>query len=207
MGEQAYQQQVKSFVHEFIEMSVPQQQREDIRAIIIAGDATPAAITELGNIALDAVGTSVVKLMTQIDPSEVIAYGAAAWARMMQQHPELFVSTDCQLIPSDEEYAAMLEKFRLAELAELASFNELVHLNGIARLSELHVSRSGGDGAWQQGPEFCVRQGHSPWSLAHVPWSLFMCYIGYNVEALHGRMLDKFESRSSRIRSAPGKHA
>jgi hypothetical protein len=67
---------------------------------------------------LEAVGTNVVRLMTDIDPSEVVAHGAAVWARMMQQNPEDFMTHDGNRLPSDEEWAEILEKERLADLAE-----------------------------------------------------------------------------------------
>jgi hypothetical protein len=67
---------------------------------------------------LEAVGTDVVRLMTDIDPSEVVAHGAAVWARMMQQQPEDFMTHDGNKLPSDEEWVEILEKKRLGDLAE-----------------------------------------------------------------------------------------
>jgi hypothetical protein len=46
-------------------------EREDIRAIVIFGEAPASSIAELGTLALEAVGTDVVKLMTEIEPSEL----------------------------------------------------------------------------------------------------------------------------------------
>jgi hypothetical protein len=64
------------------------------------------------------VGTDVAKLMTDIDPTEVVGHGAAVWARMMQERPEDFQTHDGNILPSDEEWAEMLEKKRLADLDE-----------------------------------------------------------------------------------------
>jgi hypothetical protein len=40
------------------------------------------------------------------------------WARMMQERPEDFQTHDGNILPSDEEWAEMLEKKRLADLDE-----------------------------------------------------------------------------------------
>ena len=51
-------------------------------------------------------GTEVVQVMTEIEPSEVVAHGAAVWARMTQEHPELFTTSRGYQIPDDEYWAA-----------------------------------------------------------------------------------------------------
>jgi hypothetical protein len=43
--------------------------------------------------------------MTDFAPSEVVAYGAAVWARMTQQHPDRFTTYDGNRIPDDEYWA------------------------------------------------------------------------------------------------------
>ncbi|KAH7384460.1 hypothetical protein BKA66DRAFT_462239 [Pyrenochaeta sp. MPI-SDFR-AT-0127] len=106
IGKQAYQERINEFVQEFIANQVlPQHKRENIRAIVITGEASTEAITELGIAALNAVGTGVVKLLTEIKPSEVVAHGAAVWARMTQHHPEHFKTHTGNKIP-DEQYWA-----------------------------------------------------------------------------------------------------
>jgi phenolic acid decarboxylase len=52
-----------------------------------------------------------VKLMTDIDPSETVAHGAAVWAKFVQEHPDEFVGFDGTIIP-DEEYYIRHEEMR-----------------------------------------------------------------------------------------------
>jgi hypothetical protein len=87
-----------------------QPQRQEVRAIVITGEASKAAIAKLGDFALKMVGTEAVRLITDIDASELVAYGAAVWARMTQQHPERFSTPAGNIIPDDEEWARMLER-------------------------------------------------------------------------------------------------
>jgi phenolic acid decarboxylase len=44
-------------------------------------------------------------LMTHIDPSEVVAHGAAVFARMTEEHPDRFTAYDGNRIPDDEYWA------------------------------------------------------------------------------------------------------
>jgi hypothetical protein len=82
ISKEAYTEQLSSFVRGFIDDEVlPHRAREDIRAIVVAGEASASAIAELTAITHDAVGTDVVKVMSDIDPSEVAAHGAAAMVR------------------------------------------------------------------------------------------------------------------------------
>jgi hypothetical protein len=109
---------VSETVHSFIEAHV-RSKREQVRAIIVIGEASDAAIAELGEIALKMVGTEAVRLIKDIDAKELVAYGAAIWARMTQQTPERFESPQGNIIPDDEEWARMLEKRRIEERDEL----------------------------------------------------------------------------------------
>jgi hypothetical protein len=79
--------------------------REDVRAVVITGEASSIGNAELGDIALRVVGTSEVKLMTEIEHSEVVAYGAAIWARRTQQRPEKFITHGGNRV-MDEQYHA-----------------------------------------------------------------------------------------------------
>jgi hypothetical protein len=72
---------VKEFLTDFLENLLQGHERNDIRAIVLAGDASSSAFAELGELALDAVGTQEVKLATGIAPADVIAYGAAHFIR------------------------------------------------------------------------------------------------------------------------------
>jgi hypothetical protein len=66
--------------------------RAEIRAIVIAGDASAEGVAALARIARDAVGTAggYLEYVSEIDASEVAAYGAAAYARSTQRRPEAF---------------------------------------------------------------------------------------------------------------------
>jgi hypothetical protein len=106
-------------VYDFIAANVALHQRQEVRAIIVTGEASKAAVNELGNVAVNAVGTGVVKLMTDIDPAEVVAHGGAVLARMIQQRPEEFQAHDGNITPNAEEWASMLKNRRLVEHSEL----------------------------------------------------------------------------------------
>lgn len=58
--------------------------RQDIRAIVVSGEASPSANAEMCDIALQVVGTNEVRLMTDIEGSEVVARGAAVLAQLIQ---------------------------------------------------------------------------------------------------------------------------
>ncbi|KAH3999425.1 hypothetical protein HBH98_087720 [Parastagonospora nodorum] len=108
IGEAAYQERINKFVQDFLVQHVlPEHKREDIRAIIIAGEASAAAVKELGDAALEVVGTEEVKLLTDFEPSEVVAHGAAVFSRLTQEHPEHFGTTTGNIIPDDKEWAEM----------------------------------------------------------------------------------------------------
>jgi hypothetical protein len=117
LGQHAYQTRTQQFLHGFIANHVlPHHKRENIRAIVIMGDATPTASTQLGTAALDAVGNEEAKLMTDIAPSEVAAYGAAVLARMTEERPEDFATYDGNLLIPDEQWEA--EQARKAQLED-----------------------------------------------------------------------------------------
>lgn len=65
--------------------------RDNIRAVVLSGEASPARNKELGELARHAVGTTTATIMTELDPSEVVAHGAAVWARNVQRSPRAFV--------------------------------------------------------------------------------------------------------------------
>jgi hypothetical protein len=91
--------------------------REDIRAIVIAGEASASAIAELTAITRDVVGTDVVKVMNDIDPSEVAAHGAAAIARWTQRIDGRTLATTGNMLP-DEKYWAEEEAHKQAKARE-----------------------------------------------------------------------------------------
>lgn len=102
MGEEAYHRRISDFIHDFINDQVlPHHKHDNIRAIVIFGEASMAAVGLLRGIAREAVGHEDVELIMDIESSEVVAHGAATWARMASRseppgkHPEM-----------DEEYWA-----------------------------------------------------------------------------------------------------
>jgi hypothetical protein len=115
-GAQAYHDRVSKFLEDFLKNQVfPRHNREEIRAIVIYGAASAPGNTELGTIALTAVGTDEVKLMTEIEPSEVVAHGAAIWAQRTQRNPEKFMAQDGNRIVDDQYHAeneAMYNRWR-----------------------------------------------------------------------------------------------
>jgi hypothetical protein len=60
-------------------------------------------------VALNAVGSKEVKLTTEIEPSEVVAHGAAVWARMTEERPEDFTTHGGDMLVPDEEWLALEE--------------------------------------------------------------------------------------------------
>ncbi|KAF2123917.1 hypothetical protein P153DRAFT_303421 [Dothidotthia symphoricarpi CBS 119687] len=82
----------RDFLDVFINKALLEKHRDDIRAIVIVGEASAPSISELGMIAKMAVGTEVVNVVTDIDPTEAVAHGAAVWARLTQQFPQNFLS-------------------------------------------------------------------------------------------------------------------
>jgi hypothetical protein len=101
---------LRTFLEDFVEQALQNQAyrevhvREDIRAIVIFGEASASSIAELGELALRAVGTDVVKLMTHIAPEEVVAHGAAVWARMTVEDAEHWWSCPPRVMYHDETY-------------------------------------------------------------------------------------------------------
>lgn len=65
--------------------------RANIRSIVLSGEASTSRMKELGETARRAVGTKIVRIMTSIEPPEVVAYGAAVWARLVQRSPRTFI--------------------------------------------------------------------------------------------------------------------
>jgi hypothetical protein len=83
-GDKADSQVVEQFPNELIDEVVKKRfghERSDIRAIVLAGGASPSAFAKLGDIALEAAGTDTVLIATGIEPADVMAHGAAAFAR------------------------------------------------------------------------------------------------------------------------------
>jgi len=91
MGAQAYEEHVSQFLSEYVKVEkLPYYARNDIRAIVISGEASAEGIAALERIARKAVGTEPLEYVAEIDSAEVAAYGAAEFARITQRTPEVF---------------------------------------------------------------------------------------------------------------------
>jgi molecular chaperone DnaK (HSP70) len=115
----AYHKRIQTFVTDFINNQVlKRHKREDIQAIIVAGEASGPAIAELSSIAVQAVRTEVVKVLADIKPSEVAAHGAAVLARITQQEPKLFVTYDGNRFQDKQYYAKNEARRKMASKHE-----------------------------------------------------------------------------------------
>ena len=91
MGARAYEEHVSQFLSEFVKVErLPYYARDDIRAIVISGEASVEGIAALERIAYKAVGTEPLEYVAEIDAAEVVAHSAAEYARITQRHPEKF---------------------------------------------------------------------------------------------------------------------
>jgi molecular chaperone DnaK (HSP70) len=90
-GEEIYRNRLHDFLDSFVEHSLQKHDRDSVRAIIVSGEASASRSIELGEMAKNAVGSQSAKVLTDIDPSEVVAYGAAVWARRVQREPRRFM--------------------------------------------------------------------------------------------------------------------
>ncbi|KAF1848103.1 uncharacterized protein K460DRAFT_308018 [Cucurbitaria berberidis CBS 394.84] len=109
IGADAYHERVSNFVDDFVNNQALQgYNRDDIRAIVIAGEASTDAVTELGRIAHKAVETETVKVLSDIETSEVVAHGAAVWAKLFGR---AYNDSGCMLeFLTDEEYDAWVTR-------------------------------------------------------------------------------------------------
>lgn len=94
MGNEAYQHRVESFLTDFVDGVLQEYSGDDVRAIVVSGETSTQWATAVAEIVQKAVGSESPKIMTEIVPSEVVAYGAAVWARMVQQEPHYFKIED-----------------------------------------------------------------------------------------------------------------
>jgi hypothetical protein len=84
MGDEAYDEMVQRFLRDLVDEVVQYwYRRSDIRAIVLVRGAIPTAFAKLGEIALEAVGTDAVRIDRGIEPAEVMACGAASFARKL----------------------------------------------------------------------------------------------------------------------------
>lgn len=92
MDFEAYDQRFRSTLEEVLsEMDARFYKRQDVRAIIVAGEASVLGSFNLAKLARGVVGTDTARIMTEIPNSEVVARGAAAWARRTAAHPWRFI--------------------------------------------------------------------------------------------------------------------
>ncbi|KAF1842212.1 uncharacterized protein K460DRAFT_435543 [Cucurbitaria berberidis CBS 394.84] len=102
-GIQAHEKRVSAFLDSLIQEALQIYERDSIRAIVIAGEASSLGITNLSIMAYRAVGTQMVSVMTEIAPTDVVAHGAAVWARLVQQFPDNFVTESGNKIVEHDE--------------------------------------------------------------------------------------------------------
>jgi hypothetical protein len=126
IGEGPYRLRVNGFVQDFItSQALPNHRAEDVRAVVIMGEASSAAVEELATAALAAVGTNEVKLMTQFHHTEVVAHGAAVFSRIVQEDPGSFSGPSDHLVIPDEEYWAEEEARAARKVAKAEEHSEL----------------------------------------------------------------------------------
>jgi len=92
MGFEVYDQRFRSTLEEVLgEIDSRFYKRQDVRAIIVAGEASVSGSFNLAKLAQGIVGTDTASIMTEIPNNEVVARGAAAWARRTAAHPRRFI--------------------------------------------------------------------------------------------------------------------
>jgi hypothetical protein len=92
MGFEAYDQRFRTTLEEVLgEMDARFYNRQDVRAIVVAGEASVSGSFNLAKLARGVVGTDTARIMTGIPNSEVVARGAAAWARRTAAYPRRFI--------------------------------------------------------------------------------------------------------------------
>ncbi|KAF2864973.1 hypothetical protein BDV95DRAFT_613124 [Massariosphaeria phaeospora] len=90
----AYTHALREHLETFINSSVPEHERNDIRAIVVHESASTDAIAELQTIAYDAVANDVVEVLDSIDPMLLAAYGVARLARLTEEDPQRWTLDD-----------------------------------------------------------------------------------------------------------------
>ncbi|KAH7384421.1 hypothetical protein DE146DRAFT_739987 [Phaeosphaeria sp. MPI-PUGE-AT-0046c] len=104
LGPEAYDQIFRTVLNKVLGgMDARFYKREDVRAIIVAGEASVSASLNLAKLAQSVVGTDTAKIMTDIPFSEVAARGAAAWARETEVTPHRFLIEEGNF-PSPHEH-------------------------------------------------------------------------------------------------------
>ncbi|KAH3914046.1 hypothetical protein HBI56_054280 [Parastagonospora nodorum] len=82
----------RTTLEEFLdEMDARFYKRQDVRAIIVAGEASVSGSFNLAKLARGVVGIDMARIMTEIPNSEVVSRGATAWARRTAAHPRRFI--------------------------------------------------------------------------------------------------------------------
>jgi hypothetical protein len=59
-----------------------------------------------------------VKLMTEIEPSEVVVHGAEVWARMTEERPEDFATYDGNMLVPEDKWLVLEEARRARQGGE-----------------------------------------------------------------------------------------
>ncbi|KAF2829667.1 hypothetical protein CC86DRAFT_367624 [Ophiobolus disseminans] len=104
LGAQAHNAHINHFLTTFVNLSNSHYySRDEIRAIVISGEASAESIAALERIARKAVGVEPLDYAAEIDAAEVAAYGAAEYARITQRDPETFTMEKSTVTPVHDE--------------------------------------------------------------------------------------------------------
>jgi hypothetical protein len=98
IGEYAYAHRVQTFLNYSVPRdpySLSRCEEKNIRAIVLTGEASHAAFAKMGVMALAAVGTDEVVIATGIDPADVVAHGAAVYARLVLKNKDKDSTSNC----------------------------------------------------------------------------------------------------------------
>jgi hypothetical protein len=101
VDERTYIDRVTKLINDLID-GKQYEQREDIRAIVLFGEASDPAFDALGTIAHNAIDIESVQIMTDLAPWEAVPHGAAMWGRLVQVPP--CAPHDWVEFPGEETY-------------------------------------------------------------------------------------------------------
>jgi hypothetical protein len=123
LGAQAYHERLTAFINDFIAtwtQSPLFNGLEDIRAIVVAGEISAASATEVGEIAQKAVGTGILQVLTDEDPSAVLIRSAAMRAHYFASASEPAGCSRKTL--TDEQYEQTISNYEKWVHDKLAAY-------------------------------------------------------------------------------------
>jgi hypothetical protein len=91
MDARTYEDKVRAVIDDIVNKgTVQSSSRENIRAVVVIGEASPDAVAAVVRIVHGVVGTHV-QHVAEIEPEVVAAHGAAEYIRKIQREPHRFV--------------------------------------------------------------------------------------------------------------------